>query len=514
MPVHIKAYIVVFVVSVVTLALFRQPFARQLGVKRFDHWAIMWLAVTSCIFLLTNFWLAIIAIMAAVAILAPREPLKPAIFLLLLCVAPTLAEAIPGFAGINKFILVSPQLAIAAVVLIPSFLIAAHIRRLNKTGSAADLFFLLYMALQMVLAARSPSFTDMLRNAIEAFLFLAPIYYVLSRAPKSENDIRAMTAAFVLPIIILSAISIPEFLRNWHFYYQVVINWFGELPFGYSSREGYLRVYTSVYNPIVWGYVTMTAIGLGFALLNDGFPKTYRLVAFALLTTGLLFSLSRGPWIGAIVVLGVYILLSRKAVARSLQAGAIAIVAGSLSLLTPFGRDVIALLPIVGDSAGDTISYRQQLLDSAWDVMLQHPFIGSGDFLENSALQSMRQGQGIIDIVNTYLQVGLKSGFLGLGLFVMFFASVLLALHKAMKTARLQGSPMENYCRAYLATLAGILVTIFTTSSEGQIAHIYWAIGAIGIALSRIVAQGREHDSHPLSEATITATEESDFNWK
>jgi O-antigen ligase len=233
----------------------------------------------------------------------------------------------------------------------------------------------------------------------------------------------------------------------------------------------------------------MTALGLGFALFNDNFPRAYRLAAFGVLITGLLLSLSRGPWIGAIIIIGVYVLLSRRALMRSIQAGAIATVAGLLSLLTPFGRSVIGLLPVIGGDANDTIDYRQQLLDAAWGVMQKNPLFGSGDYLQDNALQSMRQGQGIIDIVNTYLQVGLKSGYVGLGLFVLFFASVLLALFKALQTARAQGSPLENYCRAYLATLVGMLVTIFTTSSEGQIPHLYWVLGAMGVALSRIVAQ-------------------------
>ncbi|GJL93122.1 O-antigen ligase family protein [Hyphococcus sp.] len=512
MPVHLKAYIVVAFVSIITLAFFRKPFLVQLGPNRFNNWAITWMAVTTCIYWLTNYWLAIIAIMAVVAFLARRESLKPAIFLLLLCVVPTLGDAIPGVAGINKFIMVTPQLAIAAVVLMPSLFFAAHMRRLNKTGATADLFFFLFIALQIALSVRAPSFTDMLRTGIQEFLFLAPIYYVLSRAPKSANDIRILTAAIILPVIILSAISIPEFLRNWHFYYQVVNNWFGDLPFGYSMREGYLRATTSVFNPIVWGYVAMTAIGLGFALLNDNFPRTYRFAAFGLLVTGLLLSLSRGPWIGAIIVVGVYILLSKKALMRSIQAGTFAIITGMLSLLTPFGRNVIGLLPVVGGNADETIDYRQQLLDAAWDVILENPLFGSGDFLESSALQAMRQGQGIIDIVNTYLQVGLKSGLIGLSLFVLFFFNVLLVLHKSLKTARAQGSPLEHYCRAYLATLAGILVTIFTTSSEGQIPHFYWAIGAIGVALSRIVAQ--TPNAEPLPAAATPATPDTDFSWK
>jgi len=171
---------------------------------------------------------------------------------------------------------------------------------------------------------------------------------------------------------------------------------------------------------------------------------------------------------------------------RAFQAGAIATIAGALSLLTPFGKNIIGLLPIIGNSSNNTFSYRRQLLDQAWDVILANPFFGTGDINGNTALESLRQGQGIIDIVNTYLQVGLKSGLIGLGLFLAFFLSTLLTLHKALKSARSYDPLFANYCRAYLATLIGILLTIFTVSSVGQIPHIYWAFAALGIALARI----------------------------
>lgn len=515
MSAHLKAFIVVLVISVVALAFFRKPFANLVGRKRVDNWSLTWLAMTACAFLLTNYWLFILASAGVVFVLSRGEPVKPAVYLLLLSFVPTLGEEIPGFAGINKLIAVNPQLVVSAVVLIPAMLVSRHMKKISKVGSGADLFFLLFLIVQLVLSVRAESFTHMLRTAIQEFLSVAPLYYAFSRYPKSFDDIRVLSAAFVFPVLVLSSISIVEFIKNWHLYYSVSSNWFGAMPFGYVLREGYLRASASVFNPIVWGFVCMCAIGIGLAVLNEKkIPALYRYAGFAFLTSGLIVSLSRGPWVGAIAVLGVYILLSAKVVTRSIQAGVIAITAGSLSLLTPFGKNVIGLLPIIGDRGNDdTISYRRQLLDQAWDVILENPFFGSGDFISNSALQSLRQGQGIIDIVNTYLQVGLKSGLIGLGLFLAFFASVVFALRKALKTARTRDPVFANYCRAYLATLIGILLTIFTTSSEGQIPDIYWAFGAIGIALARIAAAPSLNQDNSQPNANQTAENEA-YAWK
>jgi len=486
MSAHLKAFIVVFVVSAVALFFFGKPFAKLVGRKRVNNWTITWLALTTCAFLLTNYWIFLLVSAVVIFALSRSEPVKPAIYLLLLCFVPTLGETIPGFAGIQKFIEVSPQFMTATVLLLPAFFAAKHMKKINKTGGATDLFFLLFLLLQLALTIRSPSFTHMLRTGIQEFLAIAPLYYVFSRYPKSFEDIRVLSAAFVFPVIILAAISIPEFLRNWHFYNSVSNNWFGAMPFGYTMREGYLRASVSVFNPIVWGYVAMCGIGVGLAVLNDKISSFYRLAGFGLLLSGLIVSLSRGPWVGAIAIIGVYILLSRKMFTRAIQASAIATIAGALSLLTPFGKNIIGLLPIIGDRGNDQFSYRRQLLDQAWDVILANPFFGTGNISGNTALESLRQGQGIIDIVNTYLQVGLKSGLIGLSLFLLFFASMLMTLRKAMKSAMTYDPLLANYCRAYLATVIGILLTIFTVSSVGQIPHIYWVFAGLGIALARI----------------------------
>lgn len=515
MSAHLKAFIVVLVISVVALAFFRKPFANLVGRKRVDNWSLTWLAMTACAFLITNYWIFVVASAGLVFVLSRGEPVKPAVYLLLLSFVPTLGEEIPGFAGINKLIAVNPQLVVSAVVLIPAMLVARHMKKISKVGGAADLFFLLFLVLQLMLSVRAESFTHMLRTAIQEFLSLAPLYYAFSRYPKTFADIRILSAAFVFPVLVLSSISIVEFIKNWHLYYSVTSNWFGAMPFGYVLREGYLRASASVFNPIVWGFVAMSATGVGLAVLNEKkIPALYRYAGFALLASGLIVSLSRGPWVGMIAILGVYILLSAKVVTRSIQAGVITLVAGSLSLLTPFGKNIIGLLPIVGGRGNDdTISYRRALLDQAWDVILENPFFGSGDFLSNNALQSLRQGQGIIDIVNTYLQIGLKSGLIGLGLFLSFFTCVLLALRKALKTARTHDPVFANYCRAYLATLVGILLTIFTMSSEGQIPDIYWTFGAIGIAMARIAATSTSSQEQLPAVKNTTAGNEA-FAWK
>jgi hypothetical protein len=70
-----------------------------------------------------------------------------------------------------------------------------------------------------------------------------------------------------------------------------------------------------------------------------------------------------------------------------------------------------------------SIDYRSQLMDNAWIVIQQNLWLGSIDFLKTPEMEAMRQGEVIIDIVNTYLSLLLAYGVIGFGLFLGFFLS-------------------------------------------------------------------------------------------
>ena len=483
---HYKAFIVVFVVSALALIFFRRPFSHSLGAKRFNNWRNLWLAIVVSAFFITNYWAFLFVSGLIVFVLSRSEPLKPAIYLLVMASIPTIGAHLGGFGGINRLIEVSPQLVFMAILLIPALFVARHMKKIARSGSRADLFFLLWLILQVFLAIRAPTFTHMLRTGLEQFLAAAPLYYIFSRYPKSFEDIRILTGALILPILVLSVVAIPEFLRSWHVYNSVSTNWFGMIPFSYTARAGFLRASTSVINPIVWGFLAMTAFGVGLAFFNDRISRFYRYAGLGLLLFGLIASMSRGPWMGAAVILVMFVLAGRKMAARTAQLGAAGMFAFLIALATPFGQTLINLLPFIGSSSTDTVSYRQQLLEAGWAVMMQSPFFGTGDYLSHPLLQPLRQGQGIIDVVNTYLQIGLESGFVGLTLFLLIFLCAVQSLRKATKSARRYDAKLALYCQAYLATMIGIMITIFTVSSVGQIPIVYWSFLGLAVAIARI----------------------------
>ena len=123
-------------------------------------------------------------------------------------------------------------------------------------------------------------------------------------------------------------------------------------------------------------------------------------------------------------------------------------------------------------------------------------------FRNTAAMQEMIQGQGIIDIVNSYIATALRNGLVGLLLFVGFFFSVLVGTWRRMNSADAKNTEMIDIGRALLAALACILVTIATVSSISFVPMIYYAIAGLAVAYARIQRE-KSRDAAPATKIAI-----------
>jgi O-antigen ligase len=187
-----------------------------------------------------------------------------------------------------------------------------------------------------------------------------------------------------------------------------------------------------------------------------------------------------------------------------------AVVALPLLMLTPMASRIIALLPWVGQYDAGSVDYRQQLFEVSWNVLMMNPILGSPGYMTSGALESMRQGEGIIDMVNTYLGIALASGFVGLALFVgVFFSS---GLRLAARLVRDPDKDTEIHVigRALLATLVGVMVTIATVGSENAIPVVYWCVAG---ACAAYVHRARLQDAQLPPTAPAEPAERRQARW-
>jgi O-antigen ligase len=389
---------------------------------------------------------------------------------------------------INYLIALNHARLLSLVILVPSAVLLSRNPAATPFGRLlTDKLLAGFLMLIVVMFLRSTSATDTLRQATYVFIDVLLPYYVISRGLRTLPAMREAIFCFLLATLLVTVAGIFEFGRHW-LLYRALLDALGLSTEygGYLGRDGALRASATTGHPIALGTVIAAGIGL-FTYLKDelGSPLHRRLAGIALIG-GAFASLSRGPWLGTAVMFAVYVATGRAGL-RNLAFLVIGcVVAIPLLAVVPGGQKLLNLLPFIGTVETENIYYRERLIDNALIVIGRNPLFGSIDYLKTPEMESMRQGQGIIDIVNTYISVALEYGFIGLALFVGFFLAVLYGVFKAIRALKHVDEEMNRLGRALFATLTGILVIIFTVSSITVIPIVYWSVAALCVAYVQI----------------------------
>src|SRR5262245_14551757 len=495
MPEHLRALVVLLVLAGASFALAR-PLACAAAMTDADfvRRRNLWFALTLAAFLAHSFWLFVAFAGALLLLSLPAERNVLALYYFVLFAVPAISAEIPGFGMMEHFFRIDYLRLLALAVLLPAFLSLRTRPDVEPLGrTLADKLLLAYLVLQFVLQLPHETLTETLRvRAFYAFTDIVLPYYVASRWPRDLASFRDALSAFCTAALVLAAVAVFEFAKHWLLYTPLEdalgVDW-GML--NYLERgDGVLRAQGSTGHPIILGYVL--AVAGGFALyLGKLLPATAaRNCAAALLAAGLVAAMSRGPWVGAAVIVLAFLVTGARATERLAKLGLAALCLLPFLMVSPAGKAVLDYLPFVGTVEAENVVYRERLFEVSMQVLLDYPFFGAFDFMQLPVMQQLRQGQGIIDIVNSYLQVALASGFVGLGLFCGFFIAVGSALLKAMRAAEKKD---EAYLlgQALLATLLGILVIIATTSSMDLVPVIYWSVAGLGVTYARLAAPTR-----------------------
>ena len=275
-------------------------------------------------------------------------------------------------------------------------------------------------------AYQHTSVTNVLRETVLYILDIYALYYVASRSCSSRRAILDVFAAFCLSCTIMATTAVFESVKHWLLYVDLYARWGGDLMnTAYFVRAGLLRAVASSGNALVLGYLLAIALGLWLCIQSHVTKVGPRIAVGALLWLGLLASFSRGPMLGALLIYLAYAAVRAGSMSRLIKSVALALVVIAVTLASPIGDPIMKTLPFMGGKvATGSLDYREVVLARSWDLIEAHPFFG--DQLAFAHLQDLRQGQGIIDLVNTYVGVTVFHGLIGLMIFLGFFLSGLL----------------------------------------------------------------------------------------
>lgn len=495
MPEHVRALIIILVLASVVFFLARRPAQELIDRSDFARRRNLWLVLTLVAFLTGSFWIYAAFAIVILSWTGGREQNPVALYFVLLFLIPVAEARIPGFGVINYLFDMTQVRLLGLFVLLP---VALVIRRQSDSlpfGRAVpDKALAAYLVVALAVAYRAvPSFTTILRVGLELFLDVFLPYYVASRALRNVHDFRGALFSLVLAAMILSLIAVFEAIKHWRLY-DALVPAMG-LTSSYSvylDRAGLLRATATAGQPIALGYIVAVGIGFYLFLKDDVRSRLHRWLGGLLLTAGLVVPWSRGPWLGAAVMLVTHLATGLHPVRRLAKLAVAGAVAVPMMLALPGGEKILDMLPFFGSVDKGTIEYRERLIDNALIVIAENPWFGSPDYLKTEQMEEMRQGEGIIDIVNTYFGIALNMGIVGLALFLFFFVAVLGKVYRAMRLLPNKELVEYRLGQALLATLVGIMVTIATVSSITFIPVVYWSVAGLGVAYAYGVGLHRQ----------------------
>ena len=429
------------------------------------------------------------------------------VYLLLSIVVPPISLDIGGVGGINHVLEIDHfRLLALAVLVVPAVRLVSTKRPPGYGGLLAlDLAVLSYPLLRIALAIPYSTTTTSARSFVEAILDLWLPYYVATRAIRNLADLRAVATHIAIGLLFGASVGVVEELIQHNLFTGLEgvygITW--QLSY-VLMRGGLIRVQAMTQQPIILAAAMVFGLGLWVWLRGLEWRKARAVLGFLALLGTLVFTWSRGPWLGAIV-LGLMFLAMRKLSGNGMRVLLVLGVAAAVIAKAAGADAAIAagIAAMFGGDQGDlsTIDYRRELLDTSLALIRQSPWLGVPDYA--AQMQSLKQGQGIIDIVNSYIAVMLSAGVIGLGLFM---APFVIVIHRLLGFLRRDERGViaahSRFAVAMVAISAAFLFIIFTTSIFGVLPLLLMLLVALPGAWLAMPAQERDAVLAPTTDET------------
>jgi len=487
---NFKAMVFVLLLATCVFAVTKPVMLRYTSEGDWKRRRNAWMALTIVAYLSPSFWLyALIA--APVFVWTSRKDSNPvAVYLLLLQVIPQISVPIP-VVGIKTLFSLDNYRLLSIFVLLPALWRTPADGQVNgvKTSRLLGALILAYGALLVINQSSYTSFTVSLRST---FLYIVDVYLVyvaVSKWSTTRHSISDALASLFLACAILAIIAVFESTKHWLVYALIEQRWTGVVNVFYLVRYGMLRPSASSGNVLVLGYLLAIGLGLWLEIKKESESRTRNLTIWLAFIVGLILTYSRGPWAGAVVIALTRMFFSEASLKAHIKTvGSIAVVAICIGL-SPLGDRIIRALPFFGGTEGiDTIIYRERLLERSLTLIKENLFFG--DQLVLAKMEDLRQGMGIIDIVNTYVEVTLYNGIVGLALFLSPLLIALARVYGGFGKVNRLDPALARLGVTISSCIVGTLVMLGTCSFIFAYQKIYYVL--IGLSAGYVMAARAE----------------------
>lgn len=286
--------------------------------------------------------------------------------------------------------------------------------------SALDIFILLFAAMIIYGSLTSFAIQSSMKIALVYIAFIS-FYAVLYNTVKTKKQLYAFLVVMVFAAFLVGLYGVYQYF----FVGPTEQSWIDKEMF----EEVKVRVYSTWENPNVLGEYLVLLIPISFALMWSAKKWLHR-IAFGGITGVLLlcivFSLSRGSWLGLMLAMGIFALLRDK---RLVAMGG----AGILMLPFVLPASIIERFSSIGNLQDTSTSYRVSIWMGALKIINDYwPSgigLGSEAFSKIYPRYALSGAAYALHAHNLYLQILVETGAAGLISFLLllfiFYKNVL-----------------------------------------------------------------------------------------
>ena len=327
--------------------------------------------------------------------------------------------------GINGFAY-SIQMSIAS-----GFLLYSFIRGRGKSSFAAGTTApaIIFVGMLYIIAIRGTDLTNWIREALHISLAYAFAIWIIKRSDLERQSIEAWKVSLISIGMVLSCIALFESIWRWPLY-TVIDEQLGIYQSGLivKMRDGLLRARGPFSDQTDFGFILVICFAACLSFSTIFKNKLSQVMALSVLFLGASATQSRGAILGTAVVLAAWAFVADKS--KRVSRLTIGSTVGALVYLTVRYQNIFSQQP--GD-ASSTVDYRYSLFSRGTALIAESPAVGYqyGDLLIR--MSDMKQGEGIVDVVNSYLYFGLLLGIPG---FIAFIAYLYWPVLSTLRSPR------------------------------------------------------------------------------
>ncbi len=353
--------------------------------------------------------------------------------------------------------------------------------------SAIHVLVLLYWSIAAVATAFSPVKAAALQGLIKLSLYM--LFFALSeRVMRSPKWRSGLIAVYLLTALVVSLYGV----RQWIFGADALATWTDPQ----SELANTTRVYSYLGNPNLLAGYLLPAIPLSLAAVfawKGWLPKLLAVVMVGLNASSLIFTFSRGGWLGLVVSSSVLALLLLywllPLLPRIWQFWAFPALLGGLAVVIVLAVMFVPairtrVLSIFADRNDSSNNFRINVWAAVQEMIRDRPILGIGP--GNEAFNKVyplyqRPGFTALSAYSIFLELLVEAGAIGFAAFLWFLLTTLNRGWQTLNHLRTLRHPDGFWLMAALATMLGMLThgLVDTIWYRPEVATLWWLMIAI-----------------------------------